>query len=130
LLGELQSDGGLVVADLEAGTGTVLRLTGGQVDVVLVVAQPTAKAADIAARAARTAANRGARVIAIANRVSSEEDVAFVRDALDGRDVVVVPDDPGIARADREGGAPIDTARDGAGVRAIVRLAERLARDA
>ena len=127
LLGELEEDGSIVVADLEAGTGTILRLDPGQADVVLVVAQPTAKAIDIAARAARTAANRGVPVIAVANRVRGDEDVAAVRAALGDHELVAVPDDEGIARADREGSAPIDVAPDGPGVRALVGLAGRLA---
>jgi CO dehydrogenase maturation factor len=127
LLGELERQRQIVVGDLEAGTGTVLRLKDGQADVVVVVAQPTAKSIDIAARAARTAVNRGTRVVVLANRVRCGEDVDAIRAALGDREVVAIPDDPGIARADREGRAPIDVAPDGPGVRAIVGVAERLA---
>ena len=115
-----------MVGDLEAGTGTLLRLGEGRVEVALVVAQPTAKALDIAARACRTADNRGVEVVVVANRVRDESDVALVRAAVAPHEVVVVPEDPGIARADREGRAPIDTAPDGPGVRALNELALRL----
>ena len=127
MLGELEGERAVVVGDLEAGTGTVLRLQEGQADVVLVVAQPTAKALDVAARAVRTAAHRGLPVVVLANRVRDDEDVAAVRAAVGDCEVVAVPDDPGVARADREGLAPIDVAPDGPAVRAIVALAGRLA---
>lgn len=127
LLGEVEGERRIVVGDLEAGTGTVLRLKEGQADVVLVVAQPTAKSIDIAARAARTSTNRGTRVVVLANRVRDEADVEAVRAAVGDHEVVAIPDDPGIARADRDGRAPIDVAPDGPGVRAVVAVAERLA---
>ena len=126
MLGELEDEWEIVVGDLEAGTGTVLRLTEGLVDVVLVVAQPTAKALDIAARAVRTAGGRGIPVIVLANRVRDEADVAAVRAAVGDREVVIVPEDPGVASADREGRAPIDVAPQGPAVRALVGLAHRL----
>ena len=128
LLGELQrtQDDRIVIGDLEAGTGTLLRMAASQVDAALVVAEPSAKAVDIAARAVRTAAHRGIRVIVVANRVRDEDDVARVQAAVGNHEVVAVPDDPGIGRADREGRAPIDAAPDGAGVRALTALAERL----
>jgi CO dehydrogenase maturation factor len=126
LLGELEGEREIVIGDLEAGTGTVLRLREGQADLVVVVAQPTAKAVDVAARAARTALHRGIPVIAVANRVRGDEDVALVRDALPDVEVVAVRDDDGIARADREGLAPIDAAPGGPGVEAIVALGARL----
>ena len=127
LLGELHENGeGVLIGDLEAGTGTLLRLGEDRVEVALVVAQPTAKALDIAARACRTAANRGVRVVVVANRVRDESDAALVRAAVAPHEVVVVPEDPGIARADREGRAPIDVAPDGPGVQALGELARRL----
>lgn len=41
-----------------------------------------------------------------------------------------MPEEPGIATADREGAAPIDFAPDSLGVRALVALAERLGGEA
>lgn len=127
MLGELEGEREFVVGDLEAGTGTVLRLTEGLVDVVLVVAQPTAKALDVAARAARTAARRGIPVVVLANRVRDEEDAAAVRAALGGHEIVTIPDDPGVLEADRQGLAPIDVAPEGPAVRALVEVARGLA---
>jgi len=126
LLGELEYEGRIVVAALEAGVGTLLRLRPGQADVVLVVAQPTAKAIEVARRAVEIAASR-ARVIVIANRVHGEADVALIRTGVgwDG-ELVAVPDDPGVARADEEGEAAIDVASDGPAVLALEALARRL----
>ena len=127
LLRELESDGKIIIGDLEAGIGTVLRLQEGQADVVVVVAQPTAKSLDIARRAVEMAADRSARTIVVANRVRDDEDLAIIRAAVGECEMVVVPDDAAIAQADREGRAAIDVDDTSPGVRAILELADRLA---
>ncbi|MGH2839778.1 MAG: P-loop NTPase [Solirubrobacteraceae bacterium] len=127
LLSELESDGKIIVGDLEAGIGTVMRLQEGQADVVLVVAQPTAKSLNIARRAVEMTDERGARVIVVANRVRDDEDLAVIREAVGECELVVVPDEPAIAQADREGRAAIDVDEDAPGVRALIDLADRLA---
>ncbi len=126
MLGELEAEGRIVVGDLEAGVGTLLRLQPGQADLVLVVAQPTAKAIEVARRAVEIASSR-ARVILIANRVRDDSDVAMIREGAgwDG-EVVVVPDDEGVARADEEGLAPVDAAPDGPALLALEELATRV----
>lgn len=122
----MTANGRVVVCDMEAGVGTLLRLLPGQADLALVVAQPTAKAVDVAGRAVRIAATR-ARVLVVANRVRDESDLELIRAGIgEGQEVVVVPDDEAIARADEEGVAPIDAAPDSAGVSALIALAARL----
>ncbi len=128
LLNELESDGKIIIGDLEAGIGTVLRLQEGQADVVVVVAQPTAKSLNVARRAVEMAADKTATTIVVANRVRDDSDLAVIREAVgDECEMVVVPDDAAIAKADREGRAAIDVDPDAPGVRAIVALADRLA---
>ena len=127
MLGELEGDGQVVVGDLEAGIGTVLRLQSGMVDAVVVVVQPTAKSIDIAARATRIAATRELDVLVVANRVRDEADLSAIRDALGDHEIFVIPDDPAILRADQEGLAPIDVDSASPGVTAIGELAGRLA---
>lgn len=128
LLRELESDGRtIIVGDLEAGIGTVMRLQEGQADVVLVVAQPTAKSLNIARRAVEMTDDRGGRVIVIANRVRDDEDLAVIREAVGECEMVVVPDDAAIAEADRTGRAAIDVDENSPGVRVLVELANRLA---
>lgn len=125
MLGELEGATELVVADLEAGVGTLLRLQAGMADVVLVVAEPTTKSMEVARRAAGIAAGKS-DVIVLGNRVRSEDDLQAIRTVLDRSEVVAIPEDPVIAGADRDGLAPIDVDGNGPGVSAITGLAERL----
>jgi CO dehydrogenase nickel-insertion accessory protein CooC1 len=126
LLGELEGEGRTVIADLEAGVGTVLRLQSGLADVVLVVAQPTAKAIEVARRAIEIATSR-AQVVLVANRVTAEADVGLIRRGTGwAGELAVVPDDPAVAEADEEGVAPIDAAPDAPAVLALRGLARRL----
>jgi CO dehydrogenase maturation factor len=125
LLGELEGNGRLVLCDMEAGLGTVSRIQPGQIDVVVVVAEPSAKGIDVARRAAQTGASR-ARVIVVANRVREQADLDAMKAALGGHEMIVVPEDAAIAHADREGLAPIDVDPDAPGVTALIGLAERL----
>ncbi len=118
-----------MVSDLEAGLGTLLRMEPGHADVVLVVAEPSAKSIETARRAAEIASERG-HVVIVANRVRHDSDVEAIASSLQGYELVVVPEDPSITRADREGMAPLDADPEGPGVKAIVELAERLAGDA
>ena len=126
LLGELEGEDQLVIGDLEAGIGTVLRLRPGMADAVVIVAQPTVKSIDIAARAARIASSRDFEVLVVANRVRHERDLAAIRAGLGDREFFVVPDDPSILRADQDGRAPIDLDPEAPGVVAIGSLAARL----
>ena len=127
MLDELErKDGRVVVADLEAGVGTLLRMGPGQVDYVLVVANPSAKSIEVARRTIEIAADRGP-ITVIANRVRDEADLEAIASALDGHELFVIPEEPAIALADREGVAPIDVDEDAPGVKAVLELADRLA---
>ncbi|MDQ6778031.1 MAG: AAA family ATPase [Actinomycetota bacterium] len=127
LLGELEQDERIVICDLEAGLATLMRLQEGEADVVVIVAQPTAKSIEVARRAVELASNRAVRVIVVANRVRDEADeAAIVAGVGDEHELAVVPDDGVIAESDREGVAAIDLDPDAPGVRALVDLADRL----
>ncbi len=126
LLRELEAGHRTVVCDLEAGLGTVLRLAPGNADVVLVVANPTAKALEVARRAIEIAADK-TEVLVLANRVSDETDLDAIRAVIPDRELIVIPEDATIARADRDGLAPIDLDPYAPGVKALVALADRLA---
>ena len=126
MLGELEGDSWFVICDMEAGLGTVSRLKPGQLDVVLVVAEPTAKGIDVARRAAQIAGSR-ARVIVVANRIAGEADLDAVREALGSHELVPIPEEPVIAKADQDGIAPIDADPEAPGVLALRRLADELA---
>ena len=127
LLRELEDGHRTVICDLEAGLGTLTRLAPGNADAVLVVANPTAKALEVARRAVEIASDK-TEVIVLANRVRDEEDLDAIRAVLgEERELIVIPEDTVIARADRDGLAPIDLDEDSPGVTALVALADRLA---
>ena len=118
----------VVVADFEAGVGTLTRLGEQRVDTVLVVVEATPKSIEVGLRAVELAKERKLNhVVIIANRVRGEDDIERIRAAFPGVEVVPVPDDPAIREADRRGIAPIDHAPDAPAVRALVSLAEQLA---
>ncbi len=126
MLGQLARPDRVVVADFEAGIGTVLRLDA-PVDVVVVVVEPTAKSLEVGRRAAETVREKGlGRVLVTANRVRDDADAERVRAAFPDHDPVLVPDDPAIVDAERRGLAPLDAAPDSPAVRALVQLADLL----
>jgi len=127
LLGQLARPHQVVVADFEAGLGTIMRLSGNPVDIVVVVCEPTAKSLDVGSRAAESVrvAELG-RVVVSANRVRNATDEARVHAAFPGFELMLVPDDPAIVAAERAGAAPLDAAPTAPAVRALVALAERL----
>jgi CO dehydrogenase maturation factor len=117
----------VVVADFEAGVGTLTRLEDQRVDTVLVVVEPTPKSLEVGARAVGLARERSvARVIVVANRLRHDADLATVTAAFPDCEIVAVPDDPRIVEADRKGVAPIDLDPDAPAVSALRRLAEGL----
>ncbi len=127
LLGQLARPDRVVVADFEAGLGTILRLEGNPVDVVVVVVEPTVKSLDVGRRAAGSVRDAAlGRVVVAANRVRGDEDAARVREAFRGLDPVLVPDDPEIEAAERRGLAPLDSAPGSPGMRALIGLAGSL----
>jgi len=115
-----------VICDLEAGLGTLSRMAPGNADAVLVVANPTAKALEAARRAIEIASDK-TEVIVLANRVRDLADLDAIRAVLGDRELLVIPEDPTIARADRDGLAPIDLDEDSPGVSVLVALVDRLA---
>ena len=126
LLRELEDGERTVLCDLEAGLGTVLRMAPDSVDIVLVVANPTAKALEVARRAVAVAADK-TEVLVLANRVRDDADLDAIRAAIPDRELIVIPEDATIARADRDGVAPIDLDPYSPGVTVLVQLADRLA---
>jgi CO dehydrogenase nickel-insertion accessory protein CooC1 len=122
---ELEGNGRIVVCDLEAGIGAIVR--AGHADVVVVIAEPSEKSIEVARRGIEIASRAGARVVAVANRVRDEEELEAIRAGLGRPELFVVPDEEAIAMADRNGVAPIDLNPDAPGVRALIDLAERLA---
>lgn len=118
-------DSGIVLADLEAGVGTLIRMQPGVADLVVVIAEPTVRSIETARRAAAIAGER-ADVVVVANRVTSEADPESVRAELGGYEIVVIPEDVAISQADKDGLAPVDASPNSPGVSAIAVLADKI----
>ncbi|MBW3548039.1 MAG: hypothetical protein KY452_07900 [Actinobacteria bacterium] len=124
MLGSVDFSGQVVVADLEAGVGTLTRLGDAGVDKVLIIVEPTPKSVEVGSRAAAIVADKSlGEVVVVASRVQSDDDLAMIRKAFPDHQVVPVPDDPAIVAADRDGQAPLDTAPDAPAVQALTALA-------
>lgn len=115
-----------MIADLEAGVGSLTRMKHGHIDQLVVVVEPTVKSIEVAKRAIEIAAAAGTKVIVVGNRVTGPEDIERLQQAF-GPDLVIVPEDPEISAADRDGRAPIDAAPGSPGVSVLVGLAASLA---
>lgn len=127
LLGAFDEPDRMVIADLEAGIGTLTRVDPGAIDVAVLVAEPTQKSLEVAQRAQEVARQKAiSTVIVVASKVATEADLDAVRDRFPNVEVVAVPDDPAIMRADRDGVAPMDHAPDSPAVVALGRLADML----
>jgi CO dehydrogenase maturation factor len=128
LLGSGEFGDAVVIADFEAGIGTITRLGNEKVDVVLVVVEPTPKSLEVGSRAADLAREKMlGQVFVIASRVRSEADLEVVQKTFPENEVVAIPDDPSIVLADRRGVSPLDLPEPGPAVAALAALAERLA---
>ena len=118
----------VIVADFEAGIGTLTRLHEGSVDSTLVIVEPTPRSIDVGQRAALVAAERqqGHRTV-VANKIAGDEDDARIRAAFDGHKIISIPVDPVVITADRQGASPIDVGPDAPAVQAISEIAQHLA---
>lgn len=98
-----------IVADLEAGIGTLTRLEPEAVDATVVVVEPTLRSIDVARRAVAVAEEqRQGRIVVVANKIGDEHDRACISEAFGERVAVMVPADPAIDQADRLGLSPVD----------------------
>ncbi|MFP5328161.1 MAG: hypothetical protein ACLGHT_11850 [Acidimicrobiia bacterium] len=129
LLGSVDFQDQVVVADFEAGIGTLTRMGDDRlVDVILVVVEPTVKSIEVGTRAVAVASEKGlGRVIVVANRIRDGAASLSIAEAFGGVEVVEVPDDDALAEAERRGVAPLDAAPDSPAVRALMALAGSLA---
>lgn len=127
MLGQIESGGRAAIADMEAGVGTLTRMAESSLDLALVVADSSAKSIEVARRAFEIIGERKlGPTLLIANKVRDDGDIELISAALGRVEMMIVPEDEAILRADREGLAPYDVARDSPGVRAIGEIAKRL----
>lgn len=127
--------GRALIADMEAGLGTITRMAEGSLDVAILVTEPTPKAIEVVRRAAEIIAERtiATRIVILANKARDAEDHERVRSALahvtasNGVEVVVIPEDMDVLAADAQGVSPIDLAPASPAVEALAGVAQRLA---
>ncbi len=125
LFSNLPHEGRVVLADLEAGLNDLIWASPKADDIVIALAEPSAKGFEIARRACELAETMGVgQRIVVANRANGA-DVETLSE-LTGLAAVAVPDDPAVAQADREGLAPIDVDPQSPALLAIASLAEQL----
>ncbi len=123
----MKASGQVVVADFEAGIGTLTRMGEGAVDAVVLVVEATAKSLEVATRAVGLVREKSlGQLVVVANRLRTDEDLARLTDALPGERIVAVPNDPLVLDADRRGAAPLDAVPGAPAVRALAELAEHL----
>lgn len=123
-------EGGWVVIDLHGGTLQVAAGMAGRSGVAAVVVEPFAKSVLTARRFVEMGEWPPAlRLVAVANKVASLEDQAYVEGELQSLGVplwAVVPSDPAVARAEREGRPLVTLDVDTPARRAITAFVERL----
>jgi CO dehydrogenase maturation factor len=114
-----------VLLDMVAGVEHLGRGTAAAVDAMYVVVEPGQRSLMVAADIARMAGDLGVPAIwMVANKVRSEDDLAFVRDHLDGgRLAGWLPRDDHVVEADMHGIAVYDAAPD------LARRVEAIARE-
>jgi CO dehydrogenase maturation factor len=75
----------VVILDMVAGIEHLTRGTARGVDALIVVVEPGARSLETAGRIRRLATDLGIpKLLAVGNKVRNEDDVAFIRDGLDG----------------------------------------------
>lgn len=130
----LASDADVTIVDMEAGLEHLSRAGGTlkNVDHLLVVIEPYAKAVETARRTAVLGRELGiARMSGIGSKVRDAEDRAIVERVAAEADLpllAVLPFDEVVRLADRDGRSPLDLDPSSAVVREVAGLAERLER--
>jgi CO dehydrogenase maturation factor len=123
-------EGAWTIVDLQGGT---LQVAGGMVGtngIAVLVVEPFAKSVLTARRFVEMGRwPKGIRLVGVASKVSSADDVAYVESALDALGVplwVSVPKDPLLVQAERAGRALVSVAADAGAKQAVSRLADLL----
>lgn len=123
MLGQIEN-GNTIVADFEAGLGTLSRLEPNNVDTFIVVAEPTVKSLEVARRALAIISDGAlGHAIMLGNRIASPEDEQMLRTIIRDESFVAVPEDAKIREADAKGVAPFDFAPEAPAVKVLRALA-------
>jgi CO dehydrogenase maturation factor len=121
------------ILDTEASPEHLSRGTARYADALVAVVEPYFKSLETGRRMAVLAKDLGLeRVSLVANKIRDDADLAAVREFADLHGLViagVIPFDPVMTTAEREGVAPLDYAPDSPFVAAIDEIAHRLVSD-
>jgi len=130
LLHDLPEDDLFVLVDAEASPEHLSRATVEAVDLQLVVAEPYFKSLETARRYSKLGKELGIpNVVIVANKVKNQADEDAIREFCEQRDMelfAVIPFDETLARAEREGVAPLDFDAEADVVKAVADIARRL----
>lgn len=129
MLRELEIEAGrVVIADFEAGVGTMSRTDAKLIDCAIVVIEPYMKAIETGRRLIEMIrSNEGNRILVVANKIRDGDDLELIQSKLEGLDIdVAVPEDPEVAEADLAGESPVDRNPDSPAVKAIRELAAKV----
>ncbi len=127
IIRELPGEGWHVIGDLPAGTRQPFFGWAGFADVVVVVVEPTVKSFMTVRRLQRLQGQEGGpRMVALANKIRSEDELAAIDEAIDLPVVGSIPHDEAVRDADRHGVALVDHAPDSPAVTAISSFVEAM----
>lgn len=116
-----------VVTDLEAGVNDLLWAKPDPGDTLVIVVDPSQKSLLVGTRIAAVATELGLRrIVVVANRVESDDDLERARAAFPELPVIAVPDDPLVREADRLARSALAVAEGGTAIPALRELARRL----
>lgn len=120
----------IVVVDMEAGVEHMGRGTASHVDIMLIVADSSRKALEIAKKLSGLAHEAGIKnVFIVGNRVRDSEEKELITDFTEKNGLpllALIPYDDTVIKADRVGEAPLKYAETSEGVKAIQAIGEKL----
>lgn len=104
----------IVIMDMEAGVEHLGRATSGSVDALVIVVNPGTRSRVAAEKIRKLGRDIGIkRIVVLANRVRSQDDIELIRRSLEGFEVIgAIPEHEGIIEADRRGERPFDKLED------------------
>lgn len=116
----------VLVLDTEAGVEHLGRKTAEKFDLMLVLAEPSAKAIEVADRVKELAKQIGIKkIFAVGNKIASEEQKKFVQDNLGLEILGVIPFDEAVQRCDMLG-KPLAESGDSKALKAIKEIAQKV----
>ena len=110
-----------LIMDMEAGIEHLGRATSRGVDLMIIVVEPGKRSIDCAETIIRMMKDIGLKNVAVVgNKITSEEDEAFIRDSMPGMNfLAMLPMTETIRKADRDGISVMDAVEADANLKAV-----------